>query len=51
MKAEVRSTRAYRDLDDAEWSWALDFVTRGGDSLKAYPEYHKVERGEGECAI
>ena len=46
MKAEVRSSRAYRDLSDAEWQWALDFVTRGGDALKAYPEYHKVERGE-----
>jgi ATP-dependent Lhr-like helicase len=45
-KAEVRSTRAYRDLSDAEWQWALDFVTRGGDALKAYPEYHKVERDE-----
>lgn len=46
MKAEVRATRAFRDLSDAEWSWALDFVTRGGDALKAYPEYHKVVRGE-----
>jgi ATP-dependent Lhr-like helicase len=45
MKAEVRSTRAFRNLTDAEWSWALDFVTRGGDALKAYPEYRKVERG------
>ena len=44
MKAEVRSTRAYRDLSEAEWQWALDFVTRGGDALKAYPEYHKVGR-------
>ncbi len=46
MKAEVRSTRAYRDLSDGEWRWALDFVTRGGEALRAYPEYHKVERGE-----
>src|SRR5689334_6703504 len=46
MKAEVRATRAFRDLTDAEWQWALDFVTRGGDALKAYPEYHKVERGD-----
>ena len=44
MKAEVRSTRAFRELTDAEWSWALDFVTRGGDALRAYPEYRKVER-------
>jgi ATP-dependent Lhr-like helicase len=48
MKAEVRSARAFRDLTDAEWRWALDFVTRGGDALKAYPDYRKValdERG------
>jgi ATP-dependent Lhr-like helicase len=44
MKAEVRSTRAFRDLGEAEWSWALDFVTRGGEALRAYPEYRKVER-------
>jgi len=46
MKAEVRSTRAYRDLADAEWRWALDFVSRGGEALKAYPEYRKVERDD-----
>ncbi len=46
MKAEVRSTGAFRSLTDAEWNWALDFVTRGGDALKAYPEYHKVVRGD-----
>jgi ATP-dependent Lhr-like helicase len=46
MKAEVRSARAFRDLTEPEWQWALDFVTRGGEALKAYPEYRKVERGE-----
>jgi ATP-dependent helicase Lhr and Lhr-like helicase len=46
MEAEVRSTRAYRDLTGPEWRWALDFVTRGGDALKAYPDYHKVVRDE-----
>ena len=46
MKAEVRSARAYRDLTEPEWQWALDFVTRGGDALKAYPDYHKVVRDE-----
>ena len=46
MKAEVRTARAFRDLTDAEWQWALDFVTRGGDALRAYPDYHKVVRDE-----
>ncbi len=48
LLAEVRGTHAYRDLGDDEWQWALDFVIRGGSSLRAYPEYHRVvvdERG------
>ena len=46
MKSEVKTTRAFEALTDVEWQWALDFVTRGGDALKAYPDYHKVVRGE-----
>ena len=46
MKAEVRTARAFRDLTDAEWQWALDFVVHGGDALTAYPEYHKVVRDD-----
>jgi ATP-dependent helicase Lhr and Lhr-like helicase len=42
LLAEVRTTNAYRDLTDEEWAWSLDFVTRGGDALRAYPEYHRV---------
>jgi ATP-dependent Lhr-like helicase len=45
LKAEVRSTHAYRCLDEATWRWAMDFVSRGGASLAAYPDYRKVERG------
>ena len=42
---EVRSTHAYRALDDDTWRWALDFVTHGGASLNAYPEYRRVVVG------
>ncbi|MBI1398238.1 MAG: ligase-associated DNA damage response DEXH box helicase [Betaproteobacteria bacterium] len=42
MRDEVRATHAYRALTDDEWQWALDFVIRGGSSLHAYPEYHRV---------
>ena len=42
MRAEVMRAHAFRELSDAEWRWALDFITRGGDALKAYPDYHKV---------
>lgn len=42
---EVRTTYAYRGLTDEEWGWALDFVVRGGESLRAYPEYRRVVAG------
>lgn len=44
--AEVRQAWSYRDLRLEQWQWALDFVVRGGQSLTAYPEYHRVTRGE-----
>jgi ATP-dependent Lhr-like helicase len=42
LLAEVRTTHAYQHLSDAEWEWTLDFVTRGGEALRAYPEYRRV---------
>jgi ATP-dependent Lhr-like helicase len=41
---EVRSTHSYRRLTRAEFQWTLDFVEKGGASLRAYPEYHRVVR-------
>ena len=40
---EVRSTVAYQALTDQEWQWAVDFVVRGGSSLTAYPDFHRVK--------
>ena len=39
---EIRSTFAYRDLTDDEWQWALAFVSHGGKSLTAYPDYRRA---------
>lgn len=39
---EVRRAHSYRRLRRAEFDWALDFVVRGGASLGAYPEFHRV---------
>ena len=44
LLAEVRSTVSYAQLTDAEWNWALDFAGRGGESLRAYPEYRRIAR-------
>jgi ATP-dependent Lhr-like helicase len=43
----VRTAWAYRDLTAAEWDWTLDFVTRGGPALAAYPEYRRVVERDG----
>ncbi|MEM8835723.1 MAG: ligase-associated DNA damage response DEXH box helicase [Planctomycetota bacterium] len=43
---EVRTTHAYRDLSDQEWSWCLDFVEKGGNALGAYPQYTRLRRAD-----
>jgi ATP-dependent Lhr-like helicase len=47
MLDEVRSAYAYRDLSEREWRWTLDFVLRGGASLQAYPQYHRLVETDG----
>ncbi len=39
---EVRSTAAYAGLSDDRWAWALAFVSQGGASLAAYPDYQRA---------
>ena len=42
---EVRWAPAYRALPREAFDWALRFCERGGDSLSAYPEYHRIAQG------
>lgn len=42
LYAEVTTAWAYRSLTRAEFDWALAFCERGGDSLTAYPDYHRI---------
>jgi ATP-dependent helicase Lhr and Lhr-like helicase len=42
MFDEVRTCYAYRELTRAEFDWAIAFVERGGTSLGAYPDFHRV---------
>lgn len=46
LLAEIRETHAYRNLQDAEWHWAVDFISRGGQALQAYPDYRRVRAEE-----
>jgi ATP-dependent Lhr-like helicase len=47
MYREVRGAWSYRALKRGAFQWALDFVVRGGDSLKGYPEYQRVVLDKG----
>ncbi|MFN9719254.1 MAG: ligase-associated DNA damage response DEXH box helicase [Planctomycetota bacterium] len=49
--AEVRKTASFESLSEEEWKWTLDFVARGGDALKAYPDYHKLRETEGRFTV
>lgn len=43
---EITSTHCYKCLSRKDWSWMLDFISSGGEALKAYPEYSRVEVNE-----
>ena len=51
LLAEVRDTHAFADLDDAAWRWALDFATRGGPALEAYPDFCRIKERFGRWYI
>jgi ATP-dependent Lhr-like helicase len=48
---EVRQTNAFQDLTEVEWQWVLDFVQRGGESLRAYPDFRRVVETEEGLTI
>ena len=48
---EVLETHAFRHLGRESWDWVLDFITTGGETLRAYPRYHRVVRKDGRFAI
>jgi ATP-dependent Lhr-like helicase len=38
----LKNTYCFRDLSRSEWNDILVFCTTGGESLSAYPQYHKA---------
>jgi ATP-dependent helicase Lhr and Lhr-like helicase len=39
---EIKGSAAYQSLTQEEFDGVLEFITKGGKSLSAYPEYQKV---------
>jgi ATP-dependent Lhr-like helicase len=51
MFDEVRRTHAFADLDPEQWRWVLDFITRGGPALWAYPDFQRVVEVDGVLRV
>ncbi len=43
---EVRQAWSYRTLPRADFDWALRFLSQGGESLQAYPEFQRLQQDE-----
>lgn len=43
---EVKNTHAFSMLLPQEWTWLMQFISSGGDSLTAYQEFKKVIKDE-----
>jgi len=51
MLAEVRTAWSYRNLLDDEWQWTIDFVVRGGHTLRAYDQFRRVVEEGGRFTV
>ena len=40
---EVKSTFCFQGMDEDDWQFCLNFITKGSQSLQAYDEYKKVD--------
>lgn len=41
--AQVKRTHAFQNLTEDQFSWMLDFITKGGKALGSYDEFSKVD--------
>ncbi len=51
LLAMVQQTHAFASITPEEWSSCLRFITTGGVSLEAYPEFRKVVIDEGAYRV
>src|SRR5690606_12870341 len=48
---EIKTTYAFRHLERYQFDNLLLFLTQGGRSLTAYPQYHKLKEHEGKYLV
>jgi ATP-dependent helicase Lhr and Lhr-like helicase len=48
---QIQSTYCFQTITDQEWKWVMAFVTTGGLSLKAYPDFQRVSFKDGKYMV
>ena len=43
-KETIKNCWSFRNMKDEEWDWCLNFLENGGECLKAYPKYKKIQK-------
>ena len=51
MLREIKTTTAFKAISDEQWQWVLDFITRGGQALQGYPQFHRVIVDNGDYKV
>ena len=51
MYQELRTTNAFETLSRKQFNWVLDFVSTGGASLGAYPDFKKIVLKNGRYTV
>ncbi len=51
LLSEIRQTYAYRNISEEDVDWALRYIVHGGDSLAAYPDFHRVSLQDGRYQV
>ncbi|MGB0964749.1 MAG: ligase-associated DNA damage response DEXH box helicase [Litorivicinus sp.] len=48
---EITQAAAYQDLDRSMFDWVLDLLSRGGECLQGYPDYHRLQCIDGRWQV
>ena len=43
-KEIIKNCWSFRNMKDEEWNWCLNFLENGGECLKAYPKFQKIQK-------
>jgi ATP-dependent Lhr-like helicase len=48
---EIKKTYSFSEMNEEEWKWVLNFITKGGASLQNYDDYSKVIIEDGKFKV